>query len=404
MSSGRTGFTTGTCAAAAAKAATMLLCNMPGPCEVEVGLPDGTRVMLPVEKAAGDAGSAEASVRKDAGDDPDVTDGCLVTARVEWDPDGDVSLLAGEGVGTVTKPGLSVPPGEPAINPVPRRMIREAVREVTGRGLRITVSVQGGKELAKKTFNPRLGVEGGLSILGTSGIVRPFSTPALRDALKCALSVAVACSVRCPVFVPGRIGEKAARNLFQLSSEQLIEVSNEWGFLLDEAAGVASNAAVHRDGRNGPELRWGSPGGGDRLRRHLHGEHHAEAGKPGEPLPFDRLMVLGHPGKLAKLPAGWWDTHSSRSGSAVPAVLDLATEVFGRNLSESPTVEGIFNDLPPTDRRLLADALAARVHGAVSGRIRDRFEVSVVLVNMRGVLLGMDGDVTAWQRKTGSLP
>jgi len=115
-------------------------------------------------------------------------------------------------------------------------------------------------------------------------------------------------------------------------------------------------------------------------------------------------MVLGHPGKLAKLPAGWWDTHSSRSGSAVPAVLDLATEVFGRNLSESPTVEGIFNDLPPTDRRLLADALAARVHGAVSGRIRDRFEVSVVLVNMRGVLLGLDGDVTAWQLKTGSLP
>ncbi len=201
MSGDRTGFTTGTCAAASAKAATMLLSGLLDTREVEVGLPDGTRVTLPVEAAARNRVFAEASVRKVAGDDPDVTDGCLVTARVEWAEDSEIRLLAGEGVGMVTKPGLSVPVGEPAVNPVPRLMIRDAVREVTDRGLSITLAIPGGKELAKKTFNPRLGVEGGLSILGTSGIVRPFSTPALRDALKCALSVAVACKVACPVFV-----------------------------------------------------------------------------------------------------------------------------------------------------------------------------------------------------------
>ena len=352
MRGGRTGFTTGTCAAAAAKAAAMLLSTGQSPGEIEVGLPDGSRVKLRVERVAGDADSAEASVRKDAGDDPDVTDGCLITARLEWDRKGDVSFFAGEGVCTVTKPGLSVQPGEPAVNPVPRRMIRDAVREVTGRGVRVTVSVERGRELASKTFNPRLGVEGGLSILGTSGIVRPFSTPALRDALKCALSVATACNVSAPVFVPGRIGDRAARNFFQLSPEQLVEVSNEWGFVLDEAAGAA----------------------------------------------FSRVLVLGHPGKLAKLPEGWWDTHSSRSGNAVPAVLGLAREILGRDLSESPTVEGIFKDLSAGDRRALADSLAGRIRRAVCARVQERFEVSVVLVNMRGTLLGLDGDLTAWQR------
>ncbi len=357
MSGDRTGFTTGTCAAASAKAATMLLSGLLDTREVEVGLPDGTRVTLPVEAAARNRVFAEASVRKVAGDDPDVTDGCLVTARVEWAEDSEIRFFAGEGVGKVTKPGLSVPVGEPAVNPVPRLMIRDAVREVTDRGLSITLAIPGGKELAKKTFNPRLGVEGGLSILGTSGIVRPFSTPALRDALKCALSVAVACKVACPVFVPGRIGEKAARRLFVLSPEQVVEVSNEWGFILDEAAKTD----------------------------------------------FARLLVLGHPGKLAKLSAGWWDTHSSRSGSPVPTVLKLAEDVLGRILPESGTVEGIFNNLPETERRKLAHALAGRIRAAVLERVSGRFEIAVLLVNMRGLLLGFDGDLSAWQCKTESL-
>ena len=195
MKAGRTGFTTGTCAAAAAKAAALLLCGSEPSDRVEVPLPDGTRVTLPLAFARKDGNAAEAGITKDAGDDPDVTDGCLIVASVAWGIEPGVTLLAGEGVGTVTKPGLSVPPGEPAINPVPRLMIRTAVAEVTDRPLQVTISIPRGRELADKTFNPRLGIEGGLSILGTSGIVRPFSCEALRDALVCALSVARGCNV-----------------------------------------------------------------------------------------------------------------------------------------------------------------------------------------------------------------
>ena len=351
MSPGRTGFTTGACAAAAAKAATMILCGMAPSLQVQIGLPDGVRVVLPVERAEGDTNAACAAVRKDAGDDPDVTDGCLVVASVKWRNDGTLALAAGEGVGMVTRPGLSVPPGQPAINPAPRQMISEAIREITARGVQVTISIPGGAELAEKTFNPRLGITGGLSILGTSGIVRPFSTTALRDALKCALNVAVACNVKSPVFVPGRIGEKAARRHFHLAPEQLIEVSNEWGFLLDEAAKYD----------------------------------------------FSRLLVMGHPGKLAKLAMGQWDTHSSRSMSAVPWVSDLAKEAQGFIFQEVRTVEGIFALLQERNRKSLADQLSARIRDAIRSRVRERFHVATVLVNMKGEILGLDGDLSKWQ-------
>lgn len=350
MSSNRTGFTTGTCAAAAAKAATMVLCGMMRLEGVDVTLPSGSIVTLPLATVGGNTTSAWASVKKDAGDDPDVTDGCLVFASVRWTDGQEIVLSAGEGVGTVTKPGLSVPPGEPAINPVPRRMIMDAVKDVTQRAVNVTISIPGGEKLAQKTFNPRLGVEGGLSILGTSGIVRPFSSAALQDALKCALNVAVACNVRSPVFVPGRIGEKAVRKLFRPSSEQVVEVSNEWGFMLDRAMNYN----------------------------------------------FDRLLILGHPGKLAKLTIGYWDTHSSRSGSAVPAVTDLAEKVLGKRPPEIHTVEGIFHELDATDKKQLADELAANIRKKVTARISNRFEVAVVLVNMTGAYLGQHGDTSAW--------
>ncbi len=347
----RTGFTTGTCAAAAAKAATMALCGDPLPGRVEIALPDNTRVTLPVEAFGGNGHAVTASVRKDAGDDPDVTDGCLVVASVAWSESGEFTIRNGDGVGVVTKPGLSIPPGQPAINPVPRRMIHDAVNEVSERPVSVTISIPGGQELAEKTFNPRLGVVGGLSILGTSGIVRPFSTPALRDALKCALNVATACKVSSPVFVPGRIGAKAARKYFRIPEEQLIEVGNEWGFILDEAGNAG----------------------------------------------FDRLLVLGHPGKLAKLATGEWDTHSARSKSAQPFVEQLAEEVLGRSLPESRTVEGIFSVLEEKDAGKLAEELAYRIRQAVSDRLSARFPVSVLLVNMRGEILGHSGDIAAWQ-------
>ncbi|MDD4892138.1 MAG: cobalt-precorrin-5B (C(1))-methyltransferase CbiD, partial [Phycisphaerae bacterium] len=227
----RSGITTGTCAAAAAMAATTVLLGQPAPTEVLVALPDGRTIPVPVLYSRADVQAATAAVRKDAGDDPDVTDGLSIVATVSWALAGDITFAAGEGVGTVTKPGLQVPPGEPAINPVPRVMIRQAVRSLTGRPMRVEVSIPGGREVAAKTFNPRLGVVGGLSILGTTGIVRPYCVAALRAALRCSLDVAAACGVTAPVLVPGNIGAKAASANFALRDEQVIEVGNEWGYV-----------------------------------------------------------------------------------------------------------------------------------------------------------------------------
>jgi cobalt-precorrin-5B (C1)-methyltransferase len=329
----------------------MLLTSKASPGDVEIGLPDGSRVGLPSAFARETADGAEAGVKKDAGDDPDITDGIMVIASVTWTDGRKVELAAGDGVGIVTKPGLQIRQGEPAINLVPQRMIRAAVREVTDRGVRVVISVPGGREIAKKTFNPRLGVVGGISILGTTGIVRPFSNAALRDALKCSLDVAVASGVTAPVLVPGHIGERAARNHFNLSMEQVVEVSNEWGFMLDCAAGYR----------------------------------------------FTRMLILGHPGKLSKLCDGQWDTHSSKSDSAVPIVARLCEETLGVAPLESATVEGLFAALSPEDGKLLGNTLAARVRDSICKRFELQVEASTVLVNMQGDILGSDGDLSEWQ-------
>lgn len=354
MSGLRSGYTTGTCAAAAAKAAVLALAGKGQAREVDIMLPEGERATLPVAYVRQENGSAVAAVRKDAGDDPDITDGVTVIASVAWHEGDGIVLHAGEGVGTVTKPGLQIAPGEPAINPVPRRMVQDAIRAVTDRGVAVTLSIPEGKERAAKTFNPRLGIIGGLSIIGTSGRVRPFSCPALRASLKCVLDVAVAGGVTAPVFVPGHIGARAAKRHFQVEAGQVVEVSNEWGFMLDCAA------AGH----------------------------------------FEALMALGHPGKLAKLAMGEWDTHSSRSPGAVPFVLELERQVFGQHLDASATtVEGIFSGLPDTGKKELGATLAGQIGHAIGCRVGESVAVAVVLVDMQGQWLGSDGDLQPWRRK-----
>jgi cobalt-precorrin-5B (C1)-methyltransferase len=346
----REGYTTGSCAAAAAKAAFLLLVEGRTAEIVEFPLPDGQRRRLPVEYVRRTDEGAEAAVRKDAGDDPDVTNGALIAASVAWTEGNDVEFAAGEGVGTVTKSGLAVPPGEPAVNPGPRRMIREAVREITPRGVRVTISIPGGREIAAKTFNPRLGIAGGLSILGTTGIVRPFSCSALRESLRCALNVAAAAGIPAPVLVPGHIGERAARAHFRVAPEQVVEVGNEWGFALDEAA----------------------------------------------QRPFAALLILGHPGKLAKLTAGGWDTHSGRSGSALPIVVQMHAAILGRPAAETPTVEGIFTALDAEEKKTLGNTLAAAIQKAVGKRMEERRNVAVVLIDLDGRILGSSGDLKPW--------
>ncbi len=236
----RTGWTTGTCASAAAKAAVMGLAEGNPPVEVEVSLPAGPRVRFPVADI--DASHpGRAAVVKDAGDDPDVTHGAHITVTASWlpadRPAGTVELSGGPGVGTVTLPGLGLPVGAPAINRVPARMIRAAVHEVTERPVALVVSVPGGADMAAKTSNSRLGIVGGISILGTTGIVRPFSTASWRASVVQQIDVAAAQGERHVVLSTGGRTDAAAQRLLpELAPVCFIEVGDFTGIALRRAA------------------------------------------------------------------------------------------------------------------------------------------------------------------------
>jgi cobalt-precorrin-5B (C1)-methyltransferase len=215
----REGFTTGTAAAAAAKAACLLLHDQVWSEAVEIHLPIGRTLTIPVNTLETDRDVAHCGVVKDAGDDPDVTHGAEIFASVRHVPEAGIHLRGGTGVGVVTQPGLELPVGSPAINPVPQRMIRQAVAEVLGTaepvpGVEVTISVPNGEELARRTFNARIGIVGGISILGTTGIVRAMSTAAWRASVLQAIDVAAANSIRHIVLTTGGRSETFARRLY----------------------------------------------------------------------------------------------------------------------------------------------------------------------------------------------
>jgi len=235
----RSGWTTGTCSAAAAKAATTALLEQQPQATVEVVLPGERRVSFPVERCDVTVDSAEAVVVKDAGDDPDVTHGAHLTATVRWCTGPGLELEGGVGVGVVTKPGLGLEVGGPAINPVPRQMIHEnvgAVVDLDARGVRVTISVPDGEKRAKKTTNGRLGILGGISILGTTGVVRPFSTESWRASVVQAVAVMAAQGEPTLVLATGGRTEKAAiRMLPDLPEVCFVEVGDFTGAALREA-------------------------------------------------------------------------------------------------------------------------------------------------------------------------
>ena len=235
----RRGWTTGACAAAAARAACEALVTGECPATAEIELPGGGRPSFAVAICETDGASATAGVVKDAGDDPDVTHGALVKATVRRAPPGSgVIFRAGEGVGMVTKPGLAIPPGEPAINPVPRQMIGLAIRDAAQRhgasldDLIVEISIPGGEALANKTLNPRLGILGGLSILGTTGIVVPFSCAAWIHSIHRGVDVARASGLAHIAGATGSASEAAVQRLHGLPDAALIEMGDFVGGML----------------------------------------------------------------------------------------------------------------------------------------------------------------------------
>ncbi len=256
----RSGYTTGACAAAAAKAATLLLLRNADfglrferkNNSVEIPFPDGSRVKFRVQRSEfnveGARRVATASIIKDAGDDPDVTNGTEIVAEVRSaergardENESGIIIKGGKGVGVVTKPGLAVRVGEPAINPIPRRMIREAVREAvsecdsTTPHLEVTISVPAGETLAKKTLNSRLGIVGGISILGTTGIVRPVSTEAYTASITSSLDVAKAAGLETVVLSSGRTSEKAHMKAYRFPEEAYVMMGDYLEYALADA-------------------------------------------------------------------------------------------------------------------------------------------------------------------------
>ena len=283
----RTGWTTGTCAAAAAKAATTALATGEIQETTEIGLPDGRRVRFGVDECALTPSQAEAVVVKDAGDDPDVTHGARLTATVRWRAEPGLELDGGVGVGVVTKPGLGLELGGPAINPVPRAMITQSVGEavdLSQQGVRVVISVPDGERMARKTTNARLGIIGGISILGTTGIVRPFSTASWRASVEQAISVLAAQGEDTVVLCTGGRTEKGAMRLLPHMPEVcFVEVGDFTGTALRRA------------------VEYG----------------------------LARVVFAGMAGKLTKLAAGVLMTHYTRSKVSLALLEDVTLKAGG---------------------------------------------------------------------------
>ena len=229
----RSGWTTGACATAAVKAAAMALTGQGMPACVTIALPRGEQVEFAITASAQGPDWASASVIKDAGDDPDVTHGATITATLRRLPVGQwVRFKAGPGVGTITKPGLLLPPGEPAINPVPRQMMIEQVMDAGLDDIEVEISVPHGEDIALKTWNPRLGIVGGISILGTTGIVVPYSCSAWIQSIHSGIDVARALGITHEAGCVGNTSEIAAKAIYGLDDQAIIDMGDFVGGML----------------------------------------------------------------------------------------------------------------------------------------------------------------------------
>lgn len=356
------GFSTGSCATAAAKLALNYLIFNSENKKVVIELPSGENLKVSVNFCRKTDHGAIAQVTKDAGDDPDVTDKCKIEVEIRPNKKNNgVHFFAGEGVGTITEDGLQIPKGEPAINPVPRKMIQKNLEQVLKNspdswkncGLDVVVSVLNGENIALKTYNPRLGIKGGISILGTTGIVEPMSLSAWKAAVEIYIDVALASRSKFIVFSPGRWGQNFFHQQKGVPLKQICMVSNFIGFALD----------------------------------------HLKYGMSQKENAVETLILAGHPGKLAKVIDGHWNTHSNESPSALPIVLKIAESIAPDNLiaqlQKSRTVEHLIqissND-PSGD--ILFKTVAERISKSIFQYLGEVTRVEVLLADFKGNLIG----------------
>ncbi|MBR6451168.1 MAG: cobalamin biosynthesis protein CbiD [Lachnospiraceae bacterium] len=351
----RSGFTTGSCAAAAAKAAAAMLLGGSRMEQVRILTPAGIPYETAVLDICIEEQSVSCSVQKDAGDDPDITDGVKIFARVEAAEDGkgEVTIAGGEGVGIVTRPGLDRPVGDAAINSTPRKMITDAVRSVMELfdyrdSLLVTIFVPGGKELAQKTFNPRLGIEGGISIIGTSGIVEPMSTKALLDTIRLELKQKKTEGAKIAVVSPGNYGLQFMKEHYGYDLEAAVKCANYIGETIDMVCELG----------------------------------------------FEGLLLVGHVGKLIKVSGGIMNTHSKEADCRMEL---MAAAAFLAHASIE-TIDAILNSVSTEEaygyldeKGLGADTFSIimeRIAFYLQKRAQGKLETQCIVYSNRWGLLG----------------
>lgn len=338
----RRGWTTGACATAAVKAALAALRTGEFPDPVSITLPKGEKPSFPLALEEMGEGWARAGIIKDAGDDPDVTHGCMVVATVRQGGEG-IRFKAGAGVGMVTRAGLPIPPGEPAINPVPRQMMRDVILELGGDAAEIEISIPGGEALAQKTWNPRLGIVGGLSVLGTTGVVNPFSCAAWIASIHRGIDVARAMGLHHVAGCTGSTSEDAVRGHYGLPLEAMLDMGDFAGGLLKY------------------------------LRSH----------------PIARITIGGGFGKISKLGQGALDLHSGRSQVDLEWLADQCPELPRAKVLAANTAQEVLDMAGGID-------LAQRVARAGLATVRDVLRdapvaADVIVVSRQGQIIAHAG-------------
>ena len=346
----RYGYTTGSCAAAVAKACALALFEGEKTRKVSINTPKGWLLEIDVYDMKIKDGKASAFVIKDGGDDPDMTNGIRIYASLKKREDNIITISGGLGIGKVTKEGLSVEPGKYAINPVPMQMIENHVREVIGRdrGVDILISAPEGVEIGKRTFNPKLGIVGGISIIGTSGIVEPMSEDAIMETIKVELSIFKNSNPsKILLLSPGNYGRDFAIKL-GLDTSDMVKSSNYIGFVIDEA------------------LKLG----------------------------IKRILFVAHSGKMIKVAGGNFQTHSKMSDSRMEIIgaylgsIGAPSQLINRVLDANTTDEAV--DIVATSSYMsVFDVIAKKCSQRCSGRAFDEIEFATLLFTNKHGQIGI---------------